>query len=157
MTKHFTITKLNTDDLLVTSNLTPPRPSYTLKGDLSAYLTEDGVDLYEKNRFAHAFHVDEVLNVVHKDGTVVAITTREQLFTELITYFLESFGQQILSANLKRLLSEANDLVTTYTWIDANRVSPIVYSSVSLGLTVTETITYILVTGKYRPSTIVLS
>jgi len=63
MTKHFTITKLNTDDILVTSNLATPRKPYTLKGDLSVYLTEDGVDLYEKNRFAHSFHVDEVLLV----------------------------------------------------------------------------------------------
>lgn len=157
MTKHLTITKLKTDDLLVTSNLAATRKPYTLKADLSVYLTEDGVDLYEVNRHTHTFKTDEVLNLVRKDGTVVSITTAQQLFDELRTYFLESFGQKLLQSNLQRLLKEADDLEITYNWIDTTRVSPIVYSSVLMGLTITETITYTLVSGEYRPATITLS
>jgi hypothetical protein len=67
------------------------------------------------------------------------------------------------SADLKKLQDQANDLVKTFTYADPNdptlrRVSSIEYSSVSLGLTVTETFTYTLSgAGDYYVTNITLS
>ena len=68
----------------------------------------------------------------------------------------------IANANKKeQLINNANDLVKTYTYLDAGtsdeRVSTIVYSSVSLGLTATETFVYAGSAGAYRISTLTLS
>ena len=66
-------------------------------------------------------------------------------------------------SNLNKLKNQANDLVKDLTYADANdtalrRVTSIVYSSASLGLTVTETFTYTLSTaGDYYVTQITLS
>ena len=74
----------------------------------------------------------------------------------------EYLADIIANANKKeQLINGANDLVKTYTFLDAGtsdeRVSTIVYSSVSLGLTATETYVYAGSAGAYRISTITLS
>ncbi len=56
-------------------------------------------------------------------------------------------GGSSLKSNLEKLKTEANDLVETYTYLDPGvpldrRISTIVYSSVTLGLSVTETFGY---------------
>tara|TARA_B100000963_G_scaffold110861_1_gene96483 strand:- start:4179 stop:4607 length:429 start_codon:yes stop_codon:yes gene_type:complete len=68
----------------------------------------------------------------------------------------------IANANKKeQLINNASDLVKTFTYLDAGtadeRVSTIEYSSVSLGLTATETFVYAGSAGAYRISTITLS
>jgi hypothetical protein len=63
----------------------------------------------------------------------------------------------------QELLNQANDLVQDFTYADPNdpalrRVTSIVYSSVSLGITVTETFTYTLSgAGDYYVTKIELS
>ena len=67
------------------------------------------------------------------------------------------------ASDLKILESTANDLVKDLTYADPNdlalrRVTSIVYSSASLGLTVTETFTYVLSSaGDYYVTQITLS
>ena len=67
------------------------------------------------------------------------------------------------SADLKKLQNQANDLVKVFNYDDPDdptlrRVSSIEYSSVSLGLTVTETFTYTLSgAGDYYVTDITLS
>lgn len=66
-------------------------------------------------------------------------------------------------SNLQKLEIQANDLVQDFTYADPNdpalrRVTSIVYSSVSLGITVTETFTYTLSgAGDYYVTKIELS
>lgn len=71
---------------------------------------------------------------------------------------LRSQSVDIKYSDLNTLINEANDLVKTYTYLDAwaadERVSTVVYSSASLALTVTETFTYAWTAGSYRVSTI---
>jgi len=65
------------------------------------------------------------------------------------------------SSSYSELLESANDLVKTYTYLDAGtadqRISTVVYSSVALGLTATETFAYAGSSGSYRVSSITLS
>lgn len=68
----------------------------------------------------------------------------------------------IANANKKQqLINNASDLVKTFAYLDAGaadeRVSTIEYSSVSLGLTATETFVYAGSAGAYRILTITLS
>ena len=81
--------------------------------------------------------------------------------TERNTRFTNDNIKKIIGGNIQRLKSEANDLVKTFTYLDAGaadeRVSTIVYSSASLGLSVTETFVYAGSAGSYRVSTITLS
>lgn len=154
MAKHFTLTKTENDDILVTS---PDRRPYTLKGNLSVYKTVVGVDLLDVTERIDDFRESEVLEVVHKNGDVVPITSIDQLFTECITYlFIENEGEN-LKSDLYRLENEAQDLEKDYTWLDPDRVDTIVYSSVSLGLTVTKTFTWTLLMGQYVVTKIELS
>ena len=64
-------------------------------------------------------------------------------------------------STLQKLETQANDLVTTFTWLDGGttdqRPSTIVYTSVQLGLTVTKTFTYLGGAGTYHVSTITLA
>lgn len=64
-------------------------------------------------------------------------------------------------SNQIKLLTQANDLVQTYTWLDGGgtdqRISTIVYSSAALSLTVTETFTYNGGAGTYHVATSTLS
>jgi hypothetical protein len=64
-------------------------------------------------------------------------------------------------SNLQKLETQANDLVTTYTWLDGGtsdqRPDTITYSSLQLGLTVTKTFTYNGGAGTYHVATITLS
>jgi hypothetical protein len=64
-------------------------------------------------------------------------------------------------SNQIKLLTQANDLVQTYTWLDGGtadqRISTIVYSSATLALTVTETFTYNGGAGTYHVATSTLS
>ena len=59
------------------------------------------------------------------------------------------------------LINQANDLVKTYTYLDAGtsdqRISTVVYSSTALGLAATETFAYAGSSGSYRISSITLS
>ncbi len=70
-------------------------------------------------------------------------------------------GSTTAPSDYQKLLSGANDLVQTYTWLDGGtddqRISTIVYSSISLGLTVTETFTYNGGAGTYHVATSTLS
>ena len=65
------------------------------------------------------------------------------------------------TSNYTKLLTQANDLVQAYTWLDGGtadqRVSTIIYSSTALALTVTETFSYILVSGSYLVASSTLS
>jgi hypothetical protein len=85
-------------------------------------------------------------------------------FAEESRDYLASIDSKIvaeLKSNKWKLENEANDLVQTFNYADAGtadeRVTSIVYSSVLLGLTVTETFAYAGGTGTYRVSTITLS
>ncbi len=64
-------------------------------------------------------------------------------------------------SNQIKLLTQANDLVQTYTWLDGGtadqRINTIVYSSTVLGLTVAETFTYNGGPGTYHVATSTLS
>lgn len=70
-------------------------------------------------------------------------------------------GTTTAPSDYQKLLNSANDLVQTYTWLeggtDNQRISTIVYSSASLGLTVTETFTYNGGSGTYHVATSTLS
>tara|TARA_R110001592_G_scaffold63800_1_gene195722 strand:+ start:482 stop:745 length:264 start_codon:yes stop_codon:yes gene_type:complete len=62
----------------------------------------------------------------------------------------------------QKLVNQANDLVTNFTYLDASsstdrRVSTIVYSSSSLNITATETFTYSGSSGNYYVTQIQLS
>jgi hypothetical protein len=65
------------------------------------------------------------------------------------------------SSKYNQLINQANDLVKTYTYLDAGtsdqRISTVVYSSVALGISATETFAYAGSTGSYRVSSITLS
>jgi len=64
-------------------------------------------------------------------------------------------------SNLQKLETQANDLVTTFVWLDGGtadqRIDEIVYYSASLGLTVRETFTYNGGSGTYHVATSTLS
>ena len=64
-------------------------------------------------------------------------------------------------SNLQKLKTQANDLVEIYTWLDGGladqRISTIVYKSISLALAVTETFTYNGGAGTYHVATSTLS
>ena len=64
-------------------------------------------------------------------------------------------------SNLQKLETQANDLVTTFTWLDGGtadqRPDNIVYSSAQLGITVTKTFTYFGGAGTYHVATITLA
>jgi len=64
-------------------------------------------------------------------------------------------------SNLQILETQANDLVTTFTWLDGGasdqRPDTITYSSSQLGLTVIKTFTYNGGAGTYHVATITLS
>jgi hypothetical protein len=64
-------------------------------------------------------------------------------------------------SNLEKLETQANDLVTTYVWLDGGasdqRPDTITYSSSQLGLTVIKTFTYNGGAGTYHVATITLS
>lgn len=65
-------------------------------------------------------------------------------------------------SDLNRLKEQANDLVKTFTYLDAGdptnrRVDNIVYSSSSLNLTVIETFSYGGIAGDYYVTEIILS
>jgi hypothetical protein len=65
------------------------------------------------------------------------------------------------SSKYNQLINQANDLVKTYTYLDAGtadqRISTVVYSSVALGISATETFAYAGSSGSYRVSSITLS
>ena len=67
----------------------------------------------------------------------------------------------LAKSNHNKLMTEANDLVHTYTWLDGGaadqRISTIVYSSSALSLAVTETFTYNGSSGTYHVATSTLS
>jgi xylose isomerase len=64
-------------------------------------------------------------------------------------------------SNLQILETQANDLVTAFTWLDGGasdqRPDTITYSSAQLGLTVIKTFTYNGGAGTYHVATITLS
>jgi hypothetical protein len=65
-------------------------------------------------------------------------------------------------SNLEKLQTQANDLVKTFTYLDAGdpvnrRVASIKYTSASLGMTITETFTYAGSAGDYYITQINLS
>ena len=74
---------------------------------------------------------------------------------------LQDISANTARGNLTKLLTEANDLVHTYTWLDGGtsdqRISTIVYSSTALSLSVTETFTYNGSSGTYHVATSTLS
>ena len=71
-----------------------------------------------------------------------------------------SINVSLVSSNLEKI-KNSNDKVETYTFLGAGtsdeRVSTIVYTSATLGLTVTETYVWAGVAGAYYLSTITLS
>ena len=79
----------------------------------------------------------------------------------LQTAELEDIADNTTSGDLNKLLTQANDLVHTYTWLDGGaadqRISTVVYSSTALGLSVTETFTYSGGSGTYHVATSTLS
>ncbi len=62
------------------------------------------------------------------------------------------------ASTVRDAILNQTDLVTTFTWLDfglsTERISVIVYSSSSLGLTATKTMVYTLSSGYYRLDTI---
>ena len=74
---------------------------------------------------------------------------------------LQAINASTTKGNYSKLLTQANDLVQTYTWLDGGtadqRISVIVYSSAALVLTVTETFTYNGGAGTYHVATSTLS
>ncbi len=64
-------------------------------------------------------------------------------------------------SNLQKLETQANDLVTTFVWLDGGaadqRPDTITYVSATLGLTVTKKFTYNGGAGTYHVATITLS
>ena len=74
---------------------------------------------------------------------------------------LQAINASTTKSNYSKLLTQANDLVQTYTWLDGGaadqRISVIVYSSAALVLTVTETFTYNGGAGTYHVATSTLS
>ena len=80
---------------------------------------------------------------------------------DLQTTELQAINASTTKSNYSKLLTQANDLVQTYTWLDGGtadqRISTIVYSSATLVLTVTETFTYNGGAGTYHVATSTLS
>lgn len=75
-------------------------------------------------------------------------------------YFINTINE--FKSNLQTLISEADDLVKTFSYLDAGdptnrRVELIVYSSATLGITVRETFTYAGSAGDYYVQDITLS
>ena len=74
---------------------------------------------------------------------------------------LTSIEANTVKGDLTKLLTEADDLVHTYTWLDGGaadqRISTVVYSSTALALSVTETFTYNGAAGTYHVATSTLS
>ena len=75
-------------------------------------------------------------------------------------YFINTINE--FKSNLQTLISEADDLVKTFSYLDAGdptnrRVELIVYSSATLGITVRETFTYAGSVGDYYVQDITLS
>jgi hypothetical protein len=75
-------------------------------------------------------------------------------------YFINTINE--FKSNLQTLISEADDLVKTFSYLDAGdptnrRVELIVYSSATLGITVRETFTYAGGAGDYYVQDITLS
>jgi len=112
--------------------------------------------------------LDAILNAL---GNLALEVTAEQInlntdtleaSNDAIQVAVESIDSKTtLKSNKYRLENEANDLVQTFTYLDAGtddeRVETITYSSVALSLTVTETFAYAGSSGSYRVSTITLS
>jgi hypothetical protein len=89
--------------------------------------------------------------------TLAALLTELQLKADLT----ETQPVSVLQSDLIKLEQEANDLVKTFSYLDAGlpdeRVSTIVYSSIVLALTVTKTFVYAGSSPNFRVSTITLS
>ena len=91
-------------------------------------------------------------------ATLAALLTELQLKADLS----ETQPVSLVQSNLHKLQTEANDLVETYTYLDPGnptdrRISTIVYSSVLLALSVTETFAYAGGAGDYYVTSSTLS
>lgn len=118
--------------------------------------------------------IDEIRTLVDQSGSSSAaiiaalsslsleVTTDQiNLNTDTLEASNDAIQANTNRSNLKRLKDEANDLIKTFSYLDAGlddeRISTIVYSSVVLSLTVTETLVYAGISPKFRVSTITLS
>ena len=75
---------------------------------------------------------------------------------------ISSSGGSVAESNLNKLKSQADDLKETYSYLDPTdlvnrRISTIVYSSITLCITVTETFTYAGSVGDYYVTQSILS
>ena len=124
------------------------------------YKTDKGYYYKKTKRGANRISVKEYNNAmknkkkIKQKGGMYDEISKEELIKHIYEHLLKNNV-------IQRLKNEANDLVKTFTYLDAGaadeRVSTIVYSSVSLGLSVTETFVYAGSAGSYRVSTITLS
>jgi hypothetical protein len=100
---------------------------------------------------------DVALSTRATEATLLSLLTELQLKADLS----ETQPVSLLQSNLIKLEQEADDLVKTFSYLDAGlpdeRVNTIVYSSVVLALTVTKTFVYAGSSPNFRVSTITLS
>ena len=111
-----------------------------------------GTDLRVRDVIDEAGYYSEITTVTNEGGT--AIGNADQVADYLADLVADASKKE-------RLLKNANDLIKTFTYLDAGtsdeRVSTIEYSSVLLGFSATETFVYAGSSGSYRVSTITLS
>lgn len=149
--------------LLVSSVLTGSLPLPTgaateatlnlVDSSLAAINTDIQLTNIELGNILSAFNAEDFAS----QTTLAALLTELQLKADLT----ETQPVSVIQSNLSKLKQEANDLVKTFTYLDAGladeRVSTIVYSSIALALTVTKTFVYAGSTPNFRVSTITLS
>lgn len=98
-------------------------------------------------------------------GVITVPATLSLLYDVIFPFFFAEFTDtqpiSLIKSSKKKLLDEADDLVKTFSYLDAGlsdeRVSTIVYSSVLLSLSVTDTFAYAGSSPNFRISTITLS
>jgi len=86
------------------------------------------------------------------------LTKQTELLSSIKT---NTSGGSTTNSNFQILKTQADDLVIKHTWLSGGtsdqRIDTIVYSSVTLGLTVTKTFTYYGGAGTYHVDQITLS
>jgi hypothetical protein len=130
--------------------------------DLSTRASEVTAALINANVVLGNITLDSLVTAVDAEDfasqtTLAALLTELQLKADLT----ETQPVSVLQSDLIKLEQEANDLVKTFSYLDAGlpdeRVSTIVYSSIVLALTVTKTFVYAGSSPNFRVSTITLS
>ena len=145
---------------------------YHPSGDLTQRTAGDKVELYLNGKQLHSFKNTDFTSptgTAEQIGDAIAVlfgggggggdaSAANQV---LAIAELTDIEANTVKGDLTKLLTEADDLVHTYTWLDGGaadqRISTIVYSSAVLSLSVTETFTYNGAAGTYHVATSTLS